>query len=328
MTTHGFVRVACAVPEVRLAACSVNADRILELMRRAQSEQVDVLVFPELCLTGYTCGDLFHQPVLQRAACAALDPPGRAKRFSLQGAGGCRSAAGDSRSALQLCGHPPGRQGAGHRSQDLPAQLPRILRGPLVRSWHPQSGVRSQESGVRNRQCSLRTKLALRRQPGLSRSRGRRGNLRGSVGARSAEFAASPGRGHAAAQSLGQQRGHRQTGLSSGTRGQSIRPLSGGIRLCCSGVGGIDHRSHFRRTLPGGRERLDPGRVRALSARPDVCWSTDVDIQRAAERTAADDQFRPVPGGFVKAASFDRHRRSWLLRQRVPAHTVCLAGSG
>src|SRR5271170_3074266 len=72
MTTHGFVRVACAVPDVRLAGCAVNAERILELMRRAQGELVDVLVFPELCLTGYTCGDLFHQPVLQQAACTAL----------------------------------------------------------------------------------------------------------------------------------------------------------------------------------------------------------------------------------------------------------------
>jgi NAD+ synthase (glutamine-hydrolysing) len=72
MNTHGFVRVACAVPEVRLADCAANADRILDLMRCAQGEQVDVLVFPELCLTGYTCGDLFHQPVLQQAARAAL----------------------------------------------------------------------------------------------------------------------------------------------------------------------------------------------------------------------------------------------------------------
>ena len=53
MTTHGFVRVGCAVPEVRLAACSVNAERVLQLMARAQDEQVDVLVFPELCLSPF-----------------------------------------------------------------------------------------------------------------------------------------------------------------------------------------------------------------------------------------------------------------------------------
>jgi len=72
MTTHGFVRAACAVPPLRLADPPANVERILELMRQAQAEQVDVLVFPELCLTGYSSGDLFQQPTLQRSACASL----------------------------------------------------------------------------------------------------------------------------------------------------------------------------------------------------------------------------------------------------------------
>jgi len=72
MTHHGFVRVAAAVPAVRVADCAFNVEHILGLMGRAQKEAVAVLVFPELSLTGYTCGDLFHQTVLQRAALAAL----------------------------------------------------------------------------------------------------------------------------------------------------------------------------------------------------------------------------------------------------------------
>ena len=72
MTHHGFVRVAAAVPTLRVADCACNVKHLLRLMDRAQQQGVGVLVFPELCLTGYTCADLFHQTVLQRAALAAL----------------------------------------------------------------------------------------------------------------------------------------------------------------------------------------------------------------------------------------------------------------
>src|SRR5438067_116405 len=68
MNRHGFLRVAAAVPSLRVADCGFNAERILALMARAEEERVQVLVFPELSLTGYTCGDLFQQTVLQRGA--------------------------------------------------------------------------------------------------------------------------------------------------------------------------------------------------------------------------------------------------------------------
>src|SRR5579862_9243954 len=72
MIEHGFVRVAAGVPRVRVADCAANAERILGLMKRAEAEGTAVLVMPELSLTGYTCGDLFHQSTLQRAALSAL----------------------------------------------------------------------------------------------------------------------------------------------------------------------------------------------------------------------------------------------------------------
>jgi NAD+ synthase (glutamine-hydrolysing) len=72
MIHHGFVRVAAAVPALRVADCTFNVSRILGLMERAQKEQVAILVFPELAVTGYTCADLFHQTTLQRAAQDAL----------------------------------------------------------------------------------------------------------------------------------------------------------------------------------------------------------------------------------------------------------------
>src|SRR5216683_3623119 len=72
MNFHGFVRVAAAVPSLKVADCDYNAQQILSLLKRAEAEQVAVVLFPELSLTGYTCGDLFHQSVLQRSALAAL----------------------------------------------------------------------------------------------------------------------------------------------------------------------------------------------------------------------------------------------------------------
>src|SRR5947209_12032151 len=72
MTSHGFVRVAAAVPELRVADCDFNTARVIDLLGRADAEGVAVAVFPELCLTGYTCGDLFHHPSLLRAARQAL----------------------------------------------------------------------------------------------------------------------------------------------------------------------------------------------------------------------------------------------------------------
>jgi NAD+ synthase (glutamine-hydrolysing) len=73
MIHHGFLRVASAVPMLRVADCAYNADRIIDLMARAQNEDVAVLVFPELSLTGYTCADLFQQFTLQKGALAALE---------------------------------------------------------------------------------------------------------------------------------------------------------------------------------------------------------------------------------------------------------------
>src|SRR5262245_52398858 len=72
MNTHGFLRVAAASPELRLADCPFNADRTLALMKQAEDRGVNLVVFPECGLTGYTCHDLFHNQTLQRSARDAL----------------------------------------------------------------------------------------------------------------------------------------------------------------------------------------------------------------------------------------------------------------
>ena len=62
------MKVAAAVPFVRVADCRYNAGRIIELTHQAAEREVDAVVFPELSITGYTCGDLFGQSVLLSAA--------------------------------------------------------------------------------------------------------------------------------------------------------------------------------------------------------------------------------------------------------------------
>lgn len=61
---HGFVRVAAAVPEVKVGYCRFNIQEIETLMRRAEEAGVQMVCFPELAVTGYTCADLFNQQLL------------------------------------------------------------------------------------------------------------------------------------------------------------------------------------------------------------------------------------------------------------------------
>ena len=58
---HGFVKVGFCTPEVKVADCVFNTEKIIEAIRNAEKDGVKLLVFPELCVTGYTCGDLFLQ---------------------------------------------------------------------------------------------------------------------------------------------------------------------------------------------------------------------------------------------------------------------------
>ncbi len=64
----GFIMVAAGTPKIRVADCRYNAEQIFTLMREADKQGVRVLCLPELCLTGYTCGDLFLQDTLLRGA--------------------------------------------------------------------------------------------------------------------------------------------------------------------------------------------------------------------------------------------------------------------
>ncbi len=61
---YGFVNVAAAVPTVKVADVAYNVQQVESLIAQAENHDVEILVFPELCLTGYTCQDLFKEQLL------------------------------------------------------------------------------------------------------------------------------------------------------------------------------------------------------------------------------------------------------------------------
>ena len=65
---QGFIKVAALTPKVTVADTKTNREEICHLMDEAEQKGAKILVFPELCITGYTCGDLFYQQVLLREA--------------------------------------------------------------------------------------------------------------------------------------------------------------------------------------------------------------------------------------------------------------------
>ena len=69
----GFIRVAAATPEIQVADCVYNREQIEQMMKDAYKRDASLIVFPELCLTGYTCGDLFLQDLLLSQTLNALN---------------------------------------------------------------------------------------------------------------------------------------------------------------------------------------------------------------------------------------------------------------
>ena len=68
----GFIRCGCAVPDLKVADCEYNAEQIINAVKEAAANGCSLLTLPELCITGYTCGDLFLSKVLLEGAEKAL----------------------------------------------------------------------------------------------------------------------------------------------------------------------------------------------------------------------------------------------------------------
>ncbi len=69
---YGFLRTAAASPDIRVADTRYNAESIIKMLKQAYDDGVKLIVFPELCITGYTCSDLFFHDTLLKGAAEAL----------------------------------------------------------------------------------------------------------------------------------------------------------------------------------------------------------------------------------------------------------------
>lgn len=69
---YGFIKVASAVPSVKVADCKYNVEQIEQQIILAEGQGVEIIVFPELSLTGYTCQDLFRQKLLLETTESAM----------------------------------------------------------------------------------------------------------------------------------------------------------------------------------------------------------------------------------------------------------------
>ena len=68
MNNYGYIKVAAAIPSVKVGDCNYNVSEIEKMIISAEGTGVEIIVFPELSITGYTCQDLFRQEQLIDAA--------------------------------------------------------------------------------------------------------------------------------------------------------------------------------------------------------------------------------------------------------------------
>ena len=93
---YGFVKIAAAIPSVQVADCFYNMRQIEGLMRQAAAKEVQIIAFPELAITAYTCMDLFLQETLLRnAEKALLELVGKTADLDLMAIVGCPLRSGD-----------------------------------------------------------------------------------------------------------------------------------------------------------------------------------------------------------------------------------------
>ena len=93
MHTHGFVRVATSTPKVRTADVAYNAEAIIEQAKMAHEQHVDLLLYPEMCLSSYALDDLFIQAALLDSVEAHIEDHKAGQRRPYTSAGDRRAAA-------------------------------------------------------------------------------------------------------------------------------------------------------------------------------------------------------------------------------------------
>ena len=124
---YGFVKVAAAVPSVKVADCKFNAQEIEKQIVIADGKGVQIVVFPELSLTGYSCADLFAQSLLlEQAEFALMQVMNNTRQLDIISIVGMPVTAGPvlmNCAAYELCRGVPEGQDTGCGSEDLSSQL-------------------------------------------------------------------------------------------------------------------------------------------------------------------------------------------------------------
>ena len=129
---HGFVRIAACTTLTRIADPEANAEAILNMARVCDERSAGLAVFPELALSGYAIDDLLLQDALLDAVERAVGHAGRRHERAAAHAARRRAAALRQPHLQLRAGHPP-RPPARGGAENLSAELPRVLRAPLVR---------------------------------------------------------------------------------------------------------------------------------------------------------------------------------------------------
>ena len=203
----GFLAVRAASPALRVADCEYNTAQILAAMEDAGRAGVRLLCLPELCLTGYTCGDLFLQAALLRGAEAGLRELLRASQ---------------EHDMVVLAGLPVAVDG---KLYNCAAALARgRLLGLVPKTWLPNYSefYELRHFSPRPRRGAgadlCRAADAVWLPPAVCLPPDGKlcaggGAVRGSVGAGAAQLRAGAGGGHRHCQPVGQRRDHRQGGL-------------------------------------------------------------------------------------------------------------------
>ena len=276
-STRSTATASCAWPSPRRASRSpppppTSPPRSRWRARRPRSRRCS-RVFPELGLSAYSNEDLFQQDALLDASVAALRTLLEASQdVSLTFAVGLPLR--HRRPPVQLRGPAAPRQAARRRAEDLPAELPRVLREDG--SSRPARRPCRRRSGCSDRRCRSARACCSRRP--TCRLRAAHGDLRGRLGAAAAEHARGDGRRDRRRQPLGQRRHGRQGRLPAPAVRVAIGEVRRGLPVLGRRPRRVDDRPRLGRSRADLRERRASRRIDPLPARWAATSSADIDL--------------------------------------------------
>ena len=295
MDNFGFLKVAAAVPHVRVGDCDFNTERIAAMAEEGcAAGRVEIVAFPELAVTAYTCADLLLQPALLDAADEALCAAGKSH---------AQTAAGHHRR------RPP--CATARHSTTAPSFFTqgRVL-GVVPKTYIPDYTEFYENRWFRIRRRHLGrddlrrgAERRLRRGPHVRDQRHgiRRRNLRGPLDRHSAFVAPRAQRRQGDLQPLGVARIGGQARLPASARGPAVGPHPRGIRLLLGRLrrivdrSGVRRQRHRRRKTAGYSANRDASGSKSSSSWPISTFSGWNSNAAATPRSACTKGRRRTP---------------------------------